>query len=164
LERVYKALGVDPARVFSDVHAPRPPKAPSALPKAASGAFQLDPDRIAALQRDTAQVSALLANIFTDEEATPPDLAPAEAVSAEVESAGQLLGLDQAHSALLRLMLSRPVWTRAELEDGAADMELMLDGALEQINDASFDAYDIPFSDGDDPLEINPEFIEKIEQ
>ncbi|WP_141057179.1 TerB N-terminal domain-containing protein [Stenotrophomonas rhizophila] len=164
LERVYKALGVDPARVFSDVHAPRPSKAPSTSPKAASGAFQLDPDRIAALQRDTAQVSALLANIFTDEEATAPDLAPAEAVSAEVESAGQLLGLDQAHSALLRLMLSRPVWTRAELEDGAADMELMLDGALEQINDASFDAYDIPFSDGDDPLEINPEFIEKIEQ
>ncbi|AWH48874.1 hypothetical protein C1925_06755 [Stenotrophomonas sp. SAU14A_NAIMI4_5] len=164
LERVYKALGVDPARVFSDVHAPRPSKAPSSLPKAASGAFQLDPDRIAALQRDTAQVSALLANIFTDEEAPPPDLAPAEAVSAEVESAGQLLGLNQAHSALLRLMLSRPVWTRAELEDGAADMELMLDGALEQINDASFDAYDIPFSDGDDPLEINPEFIEKIEQ
>ncbi|HGM7298590.1 TPA: TerB N-terminal domain-containing protein [Stenotrophomonas maltophilia] len=164
LERVYKALGVDPTRVFSDVHAARPSKAPSALPKAAPGAFQLDPDRIAALQRDTAQVSALLANIFTDEEATPPDLAPAEAVSAEVETAGQLLGLDQAHSALLRLMLSRPVWTRAELEDGAADMELMLDGALEQINDASFDAYDIPFSDGDDPLEINPEFIEKIEQ
>nr|WP_269202184.1 tellurite resistance TerB C-terminal domain-containing protein [Stenotrophomonas maltophilia] len=32
------------------------------------------------------------------------------------------------------------------------------------MNDASFDAYDIPFSDGDDPLEINPEFIEKIEQ
>ncbi len=164
LERVYKALGVDPTRVFSDVHTARPSKAPSALPKAAPGAFQLDPDRIAALQRDTAQVSALLANIFTDEEATPPDLAPAEAVSAEVATAGQLLGLDQAHSALLRLMLSRPVWTRAELEDGAADLELMLDGALEQINDASFDAYDIPFSDGDDPLEINPEFIEKIEQ
>ncbi|WP_312309273.1 TerB N-terminal domain-containing protein [Stenotrophomonas indicatrix] len=164
LERVYKALGVDPARVFSDVHAPRPSKAPRALPKAASGAFQLDPDRIAALQRDTAQVSALLANIFTDEEATPPDLPSAEAAGAEVESAGQLLALDQAHSALLRLMLSRPVWTRAELEDSAADMELMLDGALEQINDASFDAYDIPFSDGDDPLEINPEFIEKIEQ
>lgn len=164
LERVYKALGVDPARVFSDVHAPRLSKAASASSKAAPGAFQLDPDRIAALERDTAQVSALLANIFTDEEAAPPDLAPTEAVFSETESAGQLLGLDQAHSALLRLMLSRPVWTRAELEDGAADMELMLDGALEQINDASFDAYDIPFSDGDDPLEINPEFIEKIEQ
>ncbi|OWQ78038.1 TerB N-terminal domain-containing protein [Stenotrophomonas maltophilia] len=164
LERVYKALGVDPARVFSDVHAPRPSKATAAAASAAPGAFQLDPDRIAALERDTAQVSALLANIFTDEEAAPPDLAPVEAASVETESAGQLLGLDQAHSALLRLMLSRPVWTRAELEDGAADMELMLDGALEQINDASFDAYDIPFSDGDDPLEINPEFIEKIEQ
>jgi len=65
---------------------------------------------------------------------------------------------------LLRLMLSRPSWSRAELEDSAADLELMLDGALEQINEASFDTYDFPFSEGDDPVEINPEFLEKIEQ
>lgn len=164
LERVYKALGVDPARVFSDVHAPTPPKARSTLARSTTGAFQLDPDKIAALQRDTAQVSALLANIFTDEvvEAIPD--VPQEGSQEETSGPAPLLGLDEAHSALLRLMLSRPVWTRAELEDGAADLELMLDGALEQINDASFDAYDIPFADGDDPLEINPEFIEKIEQ
>lgn len=163
LEKVYKALGVEPKRIFSDIHAPRPGKTQSQSTQSAS--LQLDPERIAALQRDTAKVSALLANIFTEDE---PNFSHEDAPSASLEETPEvgngLLGLDESHSALLRLMLSRPSWTRAELEDGAADLELMLDGALEQINDASFDAYDIPFSDGDDPLEINPEFIEKIEQ
>jgi len=163
LEKVYKALGVEPKRVFSDIHAPRSAKTQPQSTQ--SAAFQLDPERIAALQRDTAKVSALLANIFTEDE---PNSSHEDALSSSVEEkpvvSNGLLGLDESHSALLRLMLSRPSWTRAELEDGAADLELMLDGALEQINDASFDAYDIPFSDGDDPLEVNPEFIEKIEQ
>nr|NYT99376.1 hypothetical protein [Stenotrophomonas sp. SbOxS2] len=163
LEKVYKALGVEPKRVFSDIHAPRSAKTQPQSTQ--SAAFQLDPERIAALQRDTAKVSALLANIFTEDE---PNSSHEDALSSSVEEkpvvSNGLLGLDECHSALLRLMLSRPSWTRAELEDGAADLELMLDGALEQINDASFDAYDIPFSDGDDPLEVNPEFFEKIEQ
>lgn len=163
LEKVYKALGVEPKRVFSDIHAPRSGKTQAQSTQSAS--FQLDPERIAALQRDTAKVSALLANIFTEDEPNSShEDAPSASVEERPEVSNGLLGLDESHSALLRLMLSRPSWTRAELEDGAADLELMLDGALEQINDASFDAYDIPFSDGDDPLEVNPEFIEKIEQ
>lgn len=161
LEKVYKTLGVEPKRVFSDVHAPTARRA-SAAPDATG--FRLDPEKIATLQRDTAKVSALLANIFAEE--LPDPVAPPPGLTAIDEEPAEtgLLGLDDAHSALLRLMLSRPTWTRAELQDTASDLELMLDGALEQINDASFDAYDLPFSEGDDPLEINPEFIEKIEQ
>jgi len=161
LERVYKTLGVEPKRVFSDVHAPSARRAGS--PPDGTG-FRLDPERIATLQRDTAKVSALLANIFAEELPDPVVLPPGIAAIEEEPTETGLLGLDGAHSALLRLMLSRPSWTRAELQDSASDLELMLDGALEQINDASFDAYDLPFSEGDDPLEINPEFIEKIEQ
>jgi len=37
----------------------------------------------------------------------------------------------------------------------------MLDGALEHINDAAFDAHDMPLVEGDDPVTINPEFLEK---
>ncbi|WP_225970184.1 TerB N-terminal domain-containing protein [Xanthomonas hortorum] len=163
LEKVYKTLGVETKRVFSDVHAVSAGR--SATKAEPAKQFRLDPKRIAELQHDTAKVSALLAGIFTDDVPEPiiePQALPLP--SQEAASTPGLLGLDEAHSALLRLMLSRPNWTRSELEDGASDLELMLDGALEHINDASFDAYDIPFSEGDDPVEINPEFIEKIEQ
>ncbi|WP_237715451.1 TerB N-terminal domain-containing protein [Xanthomonas phaseoli] len=163
LEKVYKTLGVETKRVFSDVHAVSAGRSTTKVEPAKQ--FRLDPKRIAELQHDTAKVSALLAGIFTEDVPEPiiePQALPLP--SQEAASTPGLLGLDEAHSALLRLMLSRPNWTRSELEDGASDLELMLDGALEHINDASFDAYDIPFSEGDDPVEINPEFIEKTEQ
>jgi tellurite resistance protein len=64
LEKVYKALGVEPKKVFSDVHAAAAGVQPSESLKAEAGGFKLDPARIAALQQDSAKVSALLANIF----------------------------------------------------------------------------------------------------
>lgn len=165
LEKVYKALGVEPKQVFSDIHAVGAGSAPAARGSKTTG-FRLDAARIAELEQDTARVSALLSQIFTEEAVPPPVPTPAEA-EAEPEAGpiqgGALLGLDTAHSALVRLMLSRPQWSRAELEDAASDLELMLDGALEQVNEACFDAHDIPLSEGEDPIDIHPEAIEKIE-
>ncbi|MDQ3288378.1 MAG: TerB N-terminal domain-containing protein [Pseudomonadota bacterium] len=158
LEKVYKALGVNPKRVFTDVHALEAGTAPTR--GAERKGFQLDAERIATLQADTARVSALLSEIFTEEHSPPPEAQEAEA---EPEAQSGFLGLDQGHGALLRLMLSRPEWSREELADAATDLELMLDGALEQINDASFDAFDLPLCEGDDPIEINSEVVEKIE-
>jgi hypothetical protein len=34
---------------------------------------------------------------------------------------------------------------------------------LEQVNEACFDMHDIPLSEGEDPIDIHPEAIEKIE-
>jgi hypothetical protein len=92
--------------------------------------------------------------------AAPP---PVAADPEPAPEAPALLGLDESHAALLRLLLSRPEWTRAELADAAADLDLMLDGALEQINEAAFDAFDEPLCEGDDPVSVNTGLLEKIE-
>lgn len=164
LEKVYKALGVESKKVFSDVHAAAGDKL-GVVPEVATAGLKLDPARIAALQQDTARVSALLAAIFTDAE-TPEVTTPA-AIQEEDDSAldgsAALLGLDEAHSSFARLLLSRPHWARAELQDAASDLDLMLDGALERLNEAAFDSHDIPFTEGDDPVEVSPEILEKIE-
>ena len=176
LEMVYKALGVDSKKVFSAVHAAASGAAPAAA-SAGSGSgptatgFKLSPARIAALQQDSEKVSALLASIFTEAEEVasaqqptgePP---PSEAELAESDQAATpagILGLDESHTALARMLLSRPQWSRADLVDVAADLDLMLDGALERINEASFDIHDIPFTEGDDPIEVHAEVLEKI--
>ncbi len=165
LEKVYKALGVDPKRVYSDVHAadtsgPRPREP-------ARAGFALDPSRIAELQRDTERVSALLAGIFNEdavEETVSLDAeGAADAPDVESsESSGRLWDLDEAHSAFAHLLLSRPSWSRSELEDAASDLGLMLDGALERVNEASFDANDLPLTEGDDPLEISAEVADMM--
>lgn len=171
LEKVYKALGVEPKRVFTDVHAAAAgaDKVSGAATAAAHqpGSFKLDLDRIAALQKDTEKVSALLAGIFREEESVAFEQASASDTS-DVDSeltgsTADFLGLDATHAALARLLLSRPEWTRAELQDAAADLDVLLDGALERINEASFDTHDIPFTEGDDPIVINTELMEKIE-
>ena len=39
---------------------------------------------------------------------------------------------------------------------------VMLDGALEQINEASFDAFDAPLCEGDEIVDVNTEILEKL--
>jgi uncharacterized tellurite resistance protein B-like protein len=163
LEKIYKAIGVDSKRVFSDVHAVASDKKGTAAIITEAG-FKLDPARIAALQRDTEKVSELLANIFTDSEEITPIVTPeSEAVIETNEAPKGILNLDVTHTALARMLLSRPEWSREELLDVAADLELMLDGSLEHINEAAFDMYDIPFLEGEDPVTVNAEILEKIE-
>jgi uncharacterized tellurite resistance protein B-like protein len=168
LEKVYKALGVDSKKVFSDVHAVAAGTKPTAaaVAKVEETGFKLDPARIAALQKDTEKVSALLANIFTEAEeqaAVVAEPVEAESEAETVEAPKGLMGLDEAHSALARMMLSRPEWTREELLDVAADLDLMLDGALEHINEAAFDTHDMPLFEGEDPVTVNAEILEKVE-
>jgi uncharacterized tellurite resistance protein B-like protein len=168
LEKVYKALGVDSKKVFSDVHAVAAGTKPTAaaVAKVEESGFKLDPARIAALQKDTEKVSALLANIFTETEESSAAVAePTEVdVEAEVAEAPKgLMGLDEAHTALARMILSRPEWSREELLDVAADLDVMLDGALERINEAAFDAHDMALFEGDDPVKVNAEILEKFE-
>lgn len=163
LEKVYKALGVESKRVFSDIHSAGSGGTHVSTVQAEKQGFRLDTERIAALQEDTVRVSALLSKIFSEEaDSMSPPAAPAPEPEIEDE-ANAPLGLDEDHSTLLRLLLSRPEWTRTELEDAAADLDLMLDGAMEQINEAAFEAFDEPLFEGQDPISVNTQLLEKIE-
>lgn len=161
LEKIYKVLSVDTKKVFSDIHAVATDGSVAKASDENTG-FTLDMERIAKLQQDTEKVNALLSNIFIEEAITP---VVAEITASEIEpesSVRSFMGLNENLSAFARLLMSRISWARAELTDAAADLELLLDGALEEVNTASFDTYDIPFFEGDDPIEINPELMEKI--
>jgi uncharacterized tellurite resistance protein B-like protein len=166
LERIYKALGIESKRVFTDVHAvatgAKPASTPSAQP--AGTGFKLDHERIAQLQRDTERASSMLANIFAEAPDEGPVLpTPEPVVNAEpVDVPAGLMGLDETHTALVRMLMSRQEWSRADLQDIASDLDLMLDGALEHINEAAFDTHDMPFFEGEDPVTINAEFLEKV--
>jgi len=174
LERVYKTLGLDSQLVYSDLHV-----APGALPRGgastvpASGAaskkaagahsFTLDHERIAQLHKETEAVSALLARVFTDEATDEVETSLVGVAAEEPALVGNnILGLSDDYSSFIRRLVSRPLWTREDLGDIAADMELMLDGALEHINEAMLDMFEAPLTEGDDPIEINQELLEQL--
>lgn len=168
LEKIYKNLGVDTKLLYSDLHIAATPMTafesthilPSHEISEARSIPTLNAARIAALQKETEQVSSLLASVFADTYTEPESAI--STITAQEESAEQkqnLLGLDVEHSAFLRLLLTRPSWLREELSDVAADMELMLDGALERINNVFFDEFDEALTDGEDPVEVNQHLL-----
>lgn len=175
LEKIFKMLGLEPQSVYSLLHgaagAPvtirSPDKGPTGFaipspPKPKEVGIELDMDRIATLHAESEKVSAILREIFIEEAVrAEPEPEPQEV---EVEGQDSVMGLDGEHTALVRILCTRPEWTRDELEELAQDRGLMLDGALERINEAAFDKHDQPFCEGDDPVEINQELLKEIQQ
>jgi tellurite resistance protein len=175
LEKIYILLGIDSKLAHSAVHATAmggavalpvaSPAATATTPsKSQTVGFVLDAAKIAALQADSAKVSALLADIFTED--APVEMAAIASDDTDASDVAlisqTIIGLDEQHSAFARLLLSRASWERSELVDVAQDMNIMLDGALERVNEASFDAFDMALAEGDDPIEITPDIVEKL--
>lgn len=177
LQKVFRALGKAPEDVYHVLHnvdqsrGQITPAAPSA-PEARRPVIALDPTRLAALEAETHVVQSVLAGIFTDEPAPPPAVpagdgpetpatstigAPTIANHGAAEAV--LPGLDDAHAALARLLLTAPSHARAVLVDAAAEHSLMLDGALETINDVAYDHWETPFCEGEDPVVLTPEAL-----
>ncbi|MBY4766727.1 tellurite resistance TerB family protein [Burkholderia ambifaria] len=178
LEKIYRLLEIDSQQLYSDLHqntrvegqggvGGRKPASPST--GNVSVGVALDAARIAALQKETARVSAMLADVFVEEQpAVQPPVVQPEVVEAEereegTRPVGNVIGLDEAHSMFLRTLVSRASWSRAELSSVALDLDLMLDGAIEQVNEAALDHWDESITDGDDPVEVNQELAQRLE-
>lgn len=159
LESAYKVLQLDAKLVYSDLHNGRTSTVPSQATRPRGAAIALDPARIARLHKETEQISAVLKDVFTDDAVVEPI---AEEQPSDGESESSILGLKPEYANFTRLLLSRPQWSRAELTDAAADMELMLDGALERINEAAIEKFEAPLTEGDDPVDVNRAVLEKV--
>lgn len=147
IEKVYRALGLDPNLVYSDLHAGGVQDAPTRVRAAQPGApgekipvepsatpQRLDAARIASIRQDTDRVSAVLAEIFAVD--GPED------DSKEVAAVSVLAGLDAKHTTLIREVITRQHWSVEEFSELVAQHGLMVAGALETINEWAFAAHD----------------------
>lgn len=172
LTKIYAMLGLDTQSLYSHAHAaaaepvtvqtadivkPQGYAIPTPSPKPSEG-VALDLSTIEAKLAETVAVSAILNNIFTEDEPTSTQAVISEPTVSDVVIAG----LDPESFAFMQVLASKLVWAREELERLAADHSLMLDGTLDSINDASFDHFGGPFHEGDDPIEINAEYAKEI--
>ncbi|MBI2354799.1 MAG: hypothetical protein HYV06_07200 [Deltaproteobacteria bacterium] len=121
-------------------------------------AFTLDMSSIETKLAETVAVSAILKDIFAEDVPVPPQTAVPDSTTTETSIAG----LDTESFSFMQALASKHIWTRDELEKLADHHSLMLDGTLDSINDASYDHFGGPFFEGDDPIEINPEFAKEI--
>lgn len=167
IEKVYRALGLDPNLVYSDLHAGEVPDAPPRVREARPGApgeaipaepaapgQKLDAARIASIRQDTDRVSAVLADIFT------VDTAEEEAQDAAALS--PLAGLDAKHTALIREVITRPHWTEEEFISLASRHGLMVAGALETVNEWSFGVHDEALLDEYEGYDVSSDIAEEL--
>ena len=187
LTKVFGHLGLDEADVYRQVHAlgtgdtgpvtvrDAEPTTRWAVPEPSADAPQptavvLDSAKVQARLAETARVTALLTDIFADDEpvamsspdrgTAPPSLTQ-PTTGPRPES--RIESLDAAHSALAAALADRPEWERGEVEELAESLGLpFLDGAFDVINEAAMDACGEPLVEGDDPVELNAYAIEEL--
>jgi len=172
LTKIYEMLGLDTQSLYSHAHAaavepvtvqtadfvkPQGYAIPAPGPKP-SECISLNMSTIEAKLAETVAVSAILNNIFTEDEPASTQATVPELTVSDVAIAG----LDPESFTFMQVLASKLIWARKELEKLAADHSLMLDGTLDSINDASFDHFGGPFFEGDDPIEINAEYAKEI--
>ncbi len=174
LEQVYIMLGVDQGQLYTALHkgniaATRESVGTGMSPRreASPNSFALDLGRIERLKAESAQVSQLLAEVFQDEEpvtavAMIPEANLVEVVTGPNEADAPAIwpGLSKAETEFLTLLLTKSEWTRQELAAAAAERNMMLDGTLEVINDASFDVLGEALLDGHDPIYVQTTLLE----
>lgn len=165
IEKVYRALGLDPNLVYSDLHAGEVPdslrRVRAAQPGVAGEAIppepapigqKLDTARIASIRQDTDRVSAVLADIFTgDEEAEP-----------EANLSSPFDGLDGKHKDLIRDVVTRPHWSDEEFAELASRHGLLAAGALETLNEWSFGIYDEALLDEYEGYDLSSDIAEAV--
>lgn len=167
IEKIYRALGLDPNLVYSDLHAGEVPDTPMRVRLAQPGApgeaipaepqasaQRLDVARIASIRQDTDRVSAVLANIFTTDK--PDD----EDESTATPSA--LAGLDAKHTALIREVITRPHWTEEDFVELTARHGLMVAGALETVNEWAFGVHDEALLEEYEGYDVSPDIADAL--
>lgn len=179
LSKVYRLLELPPGDVYSDVHSAS--LAPAALApvtvrpaKRARNGYTIPPEppsertltldsaQVEAKLADSARASALLEAIFADDDVAPTQSADHQPADVAPAGASGIMGLDSAHSSLLRALSEQPVWSRAELLALAAEQGLLPDGAVDAINEAAIEALGEPLLEGDDPIEITTDLLKEL--
>jgi chromosome segregation ATPase len=150
-KRTRKKRAVKVVEELNEVTAPdlsTTPESPIEL-ETTPAPFALNLDLIQAKQLESIEATQLLQSVFIEEPiATSPT--------------GTSPGLDSAHSAFLQTLRTQTLWSREDLVRVAQQLDLLLDGALELINEAAFDRCDEALTEGEDPLEVNPNVLQEL--
>ncbi|MCD1126292.1 TerB N-terminal domain-containing protein [Jinshanibacter sp. LJY008] len=158
LEKIYASLGLDSSTVTSDLHrlSTAEKVAPATLPTTSETrrTFSLDERILARHESDTTDVRQLLNTIFSEDESI-------EELSIDTPSHPGT-GLDEAHYQLYQCLLEKERWSRSEVTALCQQFNLMVSGAIEAINDWSFEQVDAPILDDDDDIYVDLEIAQEL--
>lgn len=157
IEKLYTNLGLDKTSVSSDIHtyssSTTLPKLSEETLASESSSFMLDDAALAMYENHTSDAKSLLEGIFTEDDAIDE---PITSVNEEQD------GLDDAHLKLYKELSSKDKWTRVEIQKLCSNLNLMIDGAIETINDWAYEVVDAPVLDDDGDIYVDLEIVEEL--
>ena len=170
IQKLYKAMGLETEGIYSDLHALTSGSEPVTVREAGEAASDfaippppsdskvvLDAERISAIMANTARVSSILKDIFGDDELED------ESNEEPEDSGDRFPGLDAKHSAFLDELLTQAHWGESEFGALAGQFRLMPSGALETLNEWSFEHFDDMLIDAYQGYTINQDIKAKLE-
>jgi len=171
LEKVYETLGLNPKKVLNDININI--RSPANVPvmvalrdaettfqiqyppntESRSNSFTLNQELIKKREKETRQVKTLLENVFVDVD--HEDKVPTSPIPVKRPSENLLEILDQTHRTLFRELVSQEVWERSDFLAKCRKLGLMVDGAMEVLNEWAFEKVDAALIEDGDPIYIN---------
>ncbi|MCU7836066.1 MAG: TerB N-terminal domain-containing protein [gamma proteobacterium symbiont of Taylorina sp.] len=173
LEKLYTSLGLDKSMVTSDIHnlsssqtrasvsenkadvKTSPEIQPVEIP-----AFALNHDLLKMHEEETQDVQAVLESIFIDEAVL--NESEKEVIIETQTSNGTISSLDEKHQSLYEKLITKEEWSMDEVKKLCEELQLMVDGAIEVINDWAFDNVDAPLIEDGSAVFIDLELAEEI--
>lgn len=161
LEKLYAALGLDKSLVTSDIHNISSRKSLVSTQNESTQShvesFALDEELLALHESETSDVQSMLSAIFVEDDPIVEENSVVEPVQAKSKT-----GLDNKHENLYQELATKDVWARNDVIELCRKLELMLDGAIETINDWSYEAVEAPVLDDDDDIYVDLEIVEEL--
>ena len=159
LEKLYSALGLAKLMVSSDIHN-RSSNIAARTTLEKKTAFSLDRDLLKVHETETEHVKAVLESIFVEESVISES--ERESITKAPPSAGTISSLDKKHRSLYQQLITKKEWSLDEVKKLCAELQLMVDGAIEVINDWAFDNVDAPLIEDGDAVFIDLELAAEI--
>ena len=176
LEKFYTTLGLDKMQVASDIHALAASSGPVTvdlrdqdtsftIPKpttepATKIGFSLNDELIRILEEETRQVKGVLEGIFSDQAEEEADAGPVP--SLVQHPSPPLNALDEVHQNLFNSLLTQEIWDRSAIHEMCKELGLMVDGAMEVLNEWAFDNANAPLIDDGDPVYVDVNLAKEI--
>ena len=168
LEKLYTSLGLDKAMVSSDIHSltstklrvsPAKEKPSVNIDTASDSSFSLNRDLLKVHEEETKGVKAVLESIFVDESTADEP----EEIAETTISVTQITGLDANHASFYDRLTSKEQWSSEEVKAICEELNLMVDGAIEVVNDWAFDNVDAPLIDDGSIVYVDLEVAQEIQ-
>lgn len=174
LGKLYVTLGLDKEQVTSDIHAlavasepvtvgVRDPETNFAIPKppkvdSITTGFRLNEELVRIRTEETRQVKSVLEDIFADsvEGQSDPELITDE------QDLDPLAKLDPTHRDFFNRLIEQPQWTRTAVHEMCHELNLMVDGAMEVLNEWTFNYKNAPLLDDGDPIYVDVDLAREM--